>query len=206
MHILSLWRHRLPRPAAGEIRDVIAELPHRVAVDRHVPHDCRICHGLLAELSTQRGMATGTTASEPNANFFQLWNKSHEQFGTVIFGLFLIQPVIGHLHHQSFKKTQMRGWVGTAHVWYGRILILMGIIDGGMGLTLADNTVGGVVAYSVVMGFVGLLYLVVIMNYWSKKEQPKEATAGSGKLSFRTDSFPASRDGQQEPKRAESAL
>lgn len=58
-------------------------------------------------------------------------------------------------------------------------MILLGIIDGGLGLKLANNTIDGTIAYGVIAGAVGLLYYVGMFVYEEKQEE-----------SFYTDMFP----------------
>jgi uncharacterized membrane protein YiaA len=57
--------------------------------------------------------------------------------------LFLIQPVFGYLQHRSFRRTGVRSFYSPLHVWYGRVLMVLGIVNGGVGLYLAaDSTLG----------------------------------------------------------------
>ncbi|PMD29637.1 iron reductase domain protein [Hyaloscypha variabilis F] len=92
-----------------------------------------------------------------------LYNTTHTIFGTVIIGLFLLQPIFGLLHHLQFRKHQSRAPVSHLHIWYGRALISCGIVNGGLGLQLAENSKGGMIGYGVVAGVVGLLYLLLVV-------------------------------------------
>lgn len=89
----------------------------------------------------------------------------------------LLQPVFGYFHHRRFMATQKRGKLTLFHVWYGRILILLGMLNGGFGLKLAANSTGGEIAYGVVAGIIGATYLAVMVHF--------EITGGS-KTSTRT--------------------
>lgn len=77
----------------------------------------------------------------------------------------ILQPIGGSLHHMYYVKHQRRGLVSHAHIWYGRVLMLLGVINGGLGIELVRSGGGGgtglIVAYSVVAGVIGLLYIVV---------------------------------------------
>lgn len=57
-------------------------------------------------------------------------------------------------------KHQKRGLVSYGHIWYGRILIVLGIINGGLGLQLAGAGRSLVIAYSVVAAVVFVAYVV----------------------------------------------
>jgi hypothetical protein len=74
----------------------------------------------------------------------------------------LLQPFFGFVHHRRYLATQKRGNWTRLHVWYGRVLILLGIINGGLGLQLAANTRGGTIAYGVVGGVIGMAYCVMV--------------------------------------------
>jgi hypothetical protein len=43
----------------------------------------------------------------------------------------------------------------------GRLFLLLGIINGGTGLKLADNTTGGIIAYAVVAGVFAVAYIAI---------------------------------------------
>ncbi|OCK98562.1 uncharacterized protein K441DRAFT_674147 [Cenococcum geophilum 1.58] len=40
----------------------------------------------------------------------ELWNRSHEIFGTVLVGLFFLQPLLGMLHHRYFTLTGKKNY------------------------------------------------------------------------------------------------
>lgn len=50
------------------------------------------------------------------------------------------------------------------HVWYGRALIIIGIVNGGLGLEMSGKTNGGayMIAYCVVAGVMMTAYLVSV--------------------------------------------
>jgi len=88
-----------------------------------------------------------------------LFNNSHTIFGTVIFALFLIQPVFGVVHHLMYRKSGNRNLVSHFHIWYGRVIMALAIINGGLGLKLAANSKNGEIAYGVIAGVVGVVYI-----------------------------------------------
>jgi hypothetical protein len=94
-----------------------------------------------------------------NSNkLYKYEGKTHTIFGTTIVALFVLQPFMGFFHHYLFKKTGGRTPVSYIHIWYGRIIMILAVINGGLGLKLANNTKGGEIAYGVVAGVVALLY------------------------------------------------
>lgn len=73
----------------------------------------------------------------------------------------VLQPVFGWLHHMHYVKNQARGPVSHAHIAYGRILMLLGIINGGLGLKLSNASDSLVVAYAVVSAIIAVLYIAL---------------------------------------------
>lgn len=92
-----------------------------------------------------------------------LYNTTHTIFGTVIIGLFILQPIFGLLHHLQYRKTSSRAPVSSLHIWYGRALMVCGIVNGGLGLLLARNSNKGMIGYAVVAGVVGALYVLLVV-------------------------------------------
>jgi hypothetical protein len=93
----------------------------------------------------------------------QLWNKLHERLGTVIFGLFLVQPFFGFVHHRQWISDKTHGFVTRLciHKWLGRILIMLGIINGGLGIELAadvDNVKGSLDVYIILAAGVVIVW------------------------------------------------
>lgn len=111
------------------------------------------------------------------------WTASngHPILGTIIIALLLLQPVLGYVHHRLYivhRKGGRTAW-GVAHVWYGRLLIVLAVINGGLGLQLSDNTIKGEIAYGVVAGVMFLLYLAVLgVAYWRKGDQSRAEEDG----------------------------
>jgi len=89
-----------------------------------------------------------------------LFDQAHTILGTVVICLFAVQPVLGFVHHRQYVKIQRRSAVSHAHIWFGRVLIVLGIVNGGLGLQLADERNSLVIAYSVVAGVVMLCYFL----------------------------------------------
>ncbi len=87
--------------------------------------------------------------------------------------LFILQPVFGLLHHKHYRRSlslnhNTSQWRLFLHIWYGRILIILGIINGGLGLQLAANwSVAQMLAYVIVVAVVALLYGGVLLLWYT---------------------------------------
>lgn len=76
----------------------------------------------------------------------------------VVCGLFF-QPFLGIGHHVLFKRKGGPNALTYPHIWWGRILITIGIINGYLGLQLSHNTTTIEVAYAVVAGLIWLVWM-----------------------------------------------
>lgn len=80
--------------------------------------------------------------------------------GVVIVCMIPVQAVVGQMHHTMFLKTGARSLWSHGHIWFGRLVIILGVVNGGIGLgpSLADASSGWLVAYVVVAGLMAVLY------------------------------------------------
>jgi hypothetical protein len=97
-----------------------------------------------------------------------LLNRYHPIIGILVFVFLFFQPIIGFVHHLKFKKHSRRTFWSYGHLWLGRILITLGIINGGLGMLLASDapgflalrpTRGQIVAYGVIAGIMWLAWV-----------------------------------------------
>lgn len=97
------------------------------------------------------------------ATKMKLLNAYHPIIGIVVLVALFFQPILGFMHHLMFKKYQHRTLWSYAHIWLGRIAVTLGIINGGLGLKLANSmhmsSQKGIVAYGVVAGFMWLAWV-----------------------------------------------
>ncbi|KAK0623972.1 hypothetical protein B0T14DRAFT_406985, partial [Immersiella caudata] len=112
---------------------------------------------LIGMSLTIAGLATGIRLARIIG---PLHNDPHTILGTFIVAALLLQPIIGYIHHRKYIRTQQRSAWSTIHVWYGRALLLLGIINGGLGLQLAKESPAysepGMIVYSILAGLAGV--------------------------------------------------
>ena len=104
--------------------------------------------------------------------------NGHPIIGTIVIGLLLLQPVLGYVHHLIYVKEHKRTLWIYSHIWYGRALILLAVINGGLGLQLSGNTVKGEIAYGVIAGVMFLIYLAVLAIAYLRKDKSPEGETG----------------------------
>lgn len=73
-----------------------------------------------------------------------------------------LQPILGWLHHQQYVKTQSRGVFSHFHIWFGRALMILGNINGGLGLQATNQSQPFIIAYSVLAVVVAIVYTASI--------------------------------------------
>jgi hypothetical protein len=78
--------------------------------------------------------------------------------GTVVVVLFILMPIIGWLQHRHFVTKGVKDFKSPMHVWGGRLLLLLGFINGITGLRLSKNKSSAYIAYGVVAGLCGFIY------------------------------------------------
>ena len=99
--------------------------------------------------------------------------SAHPIIGIVLLILLVAQPLGGMLHHRAFKKYGRRTTVSYAHIGIGRAAIILGMINGGLGLQLAGTKGSYVIAYAVVAAVMGFLYLASIV--YGERKRTKRA-------------------------------
>lgn len=92
--------------------------------------------------------------TNPNINY-------HPIIGVVVLALVVFQPLLGYLHHRQYKRTQTRTTVSHLHLWNGRVLLVLGIINGGLGLAVAGAPSTAKLAYTIVAAVMGGAWLLV---------------------------------------------
>jgi len=126
---------------------------------------------LLAYTVAIAGMGLGIYI----ALYANLLNESHPIIGLVVVSLLVFQPFLGIIHHLKFRKLDRRTFWSHAHMWFGRCLIILGAVNGGLGLQLAGNTTSGEIAYGVVAGVIFLIYIVVVVPSEIRRARPPQA-------------------------------
>ncbi|KAG8530205.1 uncharacterized protein KY384_004705 [Bacidia gigantensis] len=124
---------------------------------------------------TIAGMGCGVYVTGPYG--YNLDHK-HTIIGLTVIAAFFIQPFFGVIHHAVFKKTGRRSFWSDIHVWFGRLVLTLGIINGGLGFDWAANTTGGEIAYGVVAGVVWVGWIGVAV--WSDVKRLRGGAGGGG--------------------------
>lgn len=115
-------------------------------------------------------MIVGLERGVQLAKFVDLLDGYHQVIGFIVFAWMVIaQPALGLAQHLHFRKNKTRSPMGSGHRWLGRVMIALGIVNGGLGF-YQTGRVGSryvptyaVIVYSVVAVVVFLIYMGVIL-------------------------------------------
>jgi len=104
--------------------------------------------------------------------------------------IILVQPAMGILQHMHFRKTGGKSWFGIIHRWTGRIAILLGIVNNGLGFQLAEDWGGVNVPMSsyyrnfIIAGVLALIWLGLAVYDEFRGSRTKTAVDGEGHTSM----------------------
>ncbi|KAK6839882.1 hypothetical protein PG989_015752 [Apiospora arundinis] len=116
------------------------------------------------------------------------FNSAHQVIGIFIFIFVLGQFALGFFHHRMYQKTQEPKKIGpvtmgTIHVWLGRLIILLGVINAFLGFNLAQSShwnliLGGLVVFVFPVIAVILVTKHFISKRWNSRDKndPKNGT------------------------------
>ncbi|KAH7150796.1 hypothetical protein DER46DRAFT_562262 [Fusarium sp. MPI-SDFR-AT-0072] len=110
---------------------------------------------IIAFVGMWIGFGIGKVAADRGGDWF---HESHVVLGTIVCVLMIVQPILGWMHHTNYVKYQRRTTISYGHIWYGRVIMIVGIVNGGIGLQLSGASTGLIVAYSVVGILVSAIY------------------------------------------------
>ncbi|KAF2490172.1 hypothetical protein BU16DRAFT_596089 [Lophium mytilinum] len=131
------------------------------------------------------------------AQNLHMMDQTHAIIGMVLFVVLLFQPVLGMLHHIGFKKNTRRGVWSYVHIWLGRGLITLGIVNGGLGLKLAKDmgigkpTNGQVIAYVVMAALMWGVYMLAAVFGEVKRGRDGGDSAEKETASLNDDAAPS---------------
>jgi hypothetical protein len=89
-------------------------------------------------------------------------HEPHAIIGMLLLVVLFFMPFAGVIHHRMYKTVQKRTWWSYAHIFTGRAAVVLGMVNGGLGLQLADARSSYTIAYGVFAGLMGVLYIGAI--------------------------------------------
>lgn len=105
-------------------------------------------------------------------------SEYHSIIGIVVVSSLSIQPLSGMLHHVLYKSHGSPNQATYPHIWFGRAIVTLGVVNGGLGMKLAGTATGKKVAYAVGASIMYLTWFVVILLALSKSKAARSEKAG----------------------------
>jgi hypothetical protein len=113
-------------------------------------------------------------------------DNGHPIIGIIVISLLFLQSILGATHHLLFKRRERGTIWGPTHRWVGRLMLVLGVINGGLGLQLAHEDSPFLIAYSVVAGFFFFTWFLVVVITNSRNKRGSSAGKGSFSSTPRT--------------------
>lgn len=112
------------------------------------------------------------------AYYIHMLDSTHAIIGLIIICGCILQPVTGLAHHLLYKSVGRPNKATYPHVWWGRAIITIGAINGGIGLQLARCTRETGIGYGVGAGIVWVLWMGVILMAFISGRKKLEGETG----------------------------
>ncbi|KAI0386011.1 hypothetical protein F5Y04DRAFT_161571 [Hypomontagnella monticulosa] len=121
-------------------------------------------------------------------------SNAHPIIGIVVLVIMFFLIPLGYVHHLKFKSLKRRTIWSYIHLWFGRISITLGIINGGLGLRLAGASDSIIIAYSVVGGIAWLLWVVTAIMGEMQRRKKTVGHSHGAETRARANNIPPSRN------------
>lgn len=71
------------------------------------------------------------------------------------------------MHHKYYMRERSRGPISYVHIWWGRVLLALGVINGGVGISMTGNRNGLAIPYAVLAAvtFVAWAAVKLVRHY-----------------------------------------
>ncbi|KAF2785661.1 iron reductase domain protein [Melanomma pulvis-pyrius CBS 109.77] len=98
-------------------------------------------------------------------------HEPHAIIGMILLGTLFFMPFLGTIHHKMYKKVQKRTAWSYGHVFTGRVIVILGMINGGLGLRLAAAKTSYLIVYGVFAALIGVAYISAVIGGEYKRSQ-----------------------------------
>lgn len=106
-------------------------------------------------------------------------HEPHAIIGVILLIVLFFMPIIGVIHHKMYARVHRRTLWSYGHIFTGRAAIVLGMVNGGLGLQLSGASRSSTIAYGVTAGVMGLIYIVAIVFGELKRSRGSYQTAAT---------------------------
>lgn len=112
---------------------------------------------------------------------WDLYTDPHPKIGMALMAYLFLQAISGGINHWLFGKKSKRLFSHWIHIWAGRAAILLGIINGGLGMQLGHvDYTGYKIAFGLVATVVGFLFMGNIIFATTHMDAPNPSLLHRG--------------------------
>jgi hypothetical protein len=129
-----------------------------------------------------------------NAQQRDYLKQQHPIIGMIVVAGLFFQPFLGLGHHYSYKRSLPLPNIFTyLHIWWGRALITLAMVNGGLGLQLAVNaSMTQIKAYGAVAGIMWVIWMATVLMASVKRRTTSHEKKETGEKVGRVDSVDGS--------------
>lgn len=99
------------------------------------------------------------------ATHLNYMSRAHPIIGIALLVVLFFQPILGFLHHRMFKRSGRRTLWSYAHLFHGRFAILLGMVNGGLGIQLANTASSAArIAYAIIVAVIAVIYIAAVVK------------------------------------------
>lgn len=123
---------------------------------------------ILAIIGSSLGFAISKTY-----NRSKKFNTAHQIIGLLIFIFLFAQFALGFLHHRKFKQTKETTKLAPIHKWMGRLLLILGGINGFLGFRLAQSNEYNYILAGLVISVTFTIVMILVAKKYIQKRWNK---------------------------------
>ncbi|KAL1962257.1 hypothetical protein VTN77DRAFT_9847 [Rasamsonia byssochlamydoides] len=103
------------------------------------------------------------------------FDSTHQVIGLICVAAVFVQWGLGFWHHRLFKITRQPTKYGPIHRYFGQIIIVLAVVNGGIGLTWSYASTRVIVGYIIVVVVIGVpVIAAVAWKRWTSREAKPE--------------------------------
>ena len=118
------------------------------------------------------------------------FNSAHQVIGILLFAALFVQLGLGLAHHHIYRKSQKPTALSKVHLVLGPAIVIIGLINGGLGISLANSSVTAYVVVLIVLAaaFAGTRLWLYRTN-GIKQYKPERTWTGSSMTGVGADGY-----------------
>ena len=105
------------------------------------------------------------------------FSSGHQIIGIAVCLLLIPQWLFGYVHHKQYPQKRRRTWITQSHRILGPSLLVVALVNGGIGFKFADAQTTSIIVYAVVVAVIAVIIGVMVM--WKTRQKKLAADYGT---------------------------